>query len=133
MSAAAETAPKITDDTPAPKGVHKVHNRMCNRRYYESFGVEEQIDGCHEIISHAVAPYRIRPEDIPDTIDFFMNCHHDCVERRWVAEAPVSRPGDYVELRAEMDCLVALSNCPDDLVSPINGHRCTWERIEVLA
>lgn len=123
----------IVTDTPEPKGVHKVHNRMCNRRYYESFGIEEVTDGCHEIISRAVAPYGIRPEDVPDTIDFFMNYHHDCSHRRWVAEAPVSRAGDYVELRAEMDCLVGLSNCPDDLVSPINGYRCTPIRIEVLS
>lgn len=123
----------IVADTPEPKGVHKVHNRMCNRRYYESFGVEEDTEGCHEILSRAVAPYGIRPEEIPDTVDFFMNYHHDCAQRRWVAGAPVSRPGDYVELRAEMDCLVALSNCPDDRVSPINGYRCTPVKIEVRA
>ena len=35
-------------------------------------------------------------------------------------EAPLSRPGDYVLLRAEMDCVVAMSACPQDLL-PING------------
>ena len=67
----------IVRETPEPKGVHKVNQRMCNRRFYESFGLHG-IDGCHEIISGVVAPYGIRPEDIPDTIDFFMNYHHDC-------------------------------------------------------
>ena len=32
----------------------------------------------------------------------------------------VSRPGDQVTLRAEMDCIVAMSACPQDM-TPING------------
>lgn len=121
----------IVRDTPTPKGVHKVNQRMCNRHFYESFGIEGK-DGCHETISRVVAPYGIMPEDIPDTIDFFMNYHHDCAHRRWVAEAPVSKPGDYVELRAEMDCLVALSNCPEDTIAPINGYHCTPIRLQIF-
>ena len=35
-------------------------------------------------------------------------------------QAPVSRPGDSVTLRAEMDCVVAFSACPQDIL-PING------------
>jgi uncharacterized protein YcgI (DUF1989 family) len=122
----------IIKETPEPKGVHKVNQRMCNRRFYESFGLTG-IDGCHEIISGVVAPYGILPEDIPDTIDFFMNYHHDCGSHSWVAESPVSKPGDYVELRAEIDCLIAISNCPEDHVSQINGGRCTPMRLQVFA
>jgi len=33
---------------------------------------------------------------------------------------PVSRPGDHVRLRAEMDLVVVFSACPQDM-SPING------------
>jgi uncharacterized protein YcgI (DUF1989 family) len=29
----------------------------------------------------------------------------------------VTRPGDYIVLRAEMDCFVAFSACPQDIVS----------------
>jgi uncharacterized protein len=121
----------IIKETPEPKGVHKVNQRMCNRRFYESFGFPG-IDGCHEIISGVVAPYGIRPEDIPDTIDFFMNYHHDCASHSWKAEAPISKPGDYVELVAETDCLVAISNCPEDHFSQINGGRCTPMRLQVF-
>jgi uncharacterized protein YcgI (DUF1989 family) len=121
----------IIKETPEPKGVHKVNQRMCNRRFYESFGLEG-IDGCHEIISGVVAPYGIRPEDIPDTIDFFMNYHHDCATHSWVAESPVSKAGDYIELRAETACLVAISNCPEDHISLINGGRCTPMQLQVF-
>ena len=33
---------------------------------------------------------------------------------------PVSTPGSYVTLRAEMDCIIAFSACPQDMI-PING------------
>jgi uncharacterized protein YcgI (DUF1989 family) len=33
----------------------------------------------------------------------------------------VSRPGDSIEFRAEMDCVVAFSACPQDVLA-INGH-----------
>jgi uncharacterized protein YcgI (DUF1989 family) len=35
-------------------------------------------------------------------------------------EAPVSTPGSYVALRAEMDLVIAFSACPQDIL-PING------------
>lgn len=122
----------IVKETPEPKGVHDVHNRMCNRYLYESHGVGPR-DGCHENISKAVAPFGLLPEDIPDTMDLFMDYHHDCAKRRWVIGEPVSRPGDYIEFRAEMDCLVGLSNCPEDVLTACNGGKCTPVKIEIYA
>ena len=34
---------------------------------------------------------------------------------------PVSTPGSYVRLRAEMDLIVAFSACPQDIL-PVNGR-----------
>ncbi len=53
----------IVRETPVPKGVHDVHNRMCNKWNYEAHGVDSRA-GCHEIISAAVAGYGILHEDI---------------------------------------------------------------------
>jgi uncharacterized protein YcgI (DUF1989 family) len=105
---------------------------MCNRYLYESYGFGPR-DGCHENISKAVAPWELLPEDIPDTMDLFMNYQHDCARGRWVIGEPVSRPGDYVEFRAEMDLIVGLSNCPLDVLNPCNGYNCTPVKIEVYA
>ena len=33
---------------------------------------------------------------------------------------PLDKAGDYVVLRAQMDCIVAMSICPQDIL-PING------------
>jgi uncharacterized protein YcgI (DUF1989 family) len=47
---------------------------------------------------------------------------------------PVSTPGSYVALRAEMDCVVVFSACPQDMV-PINGAamRPTEAHFEIIA
>jgi hypothetical protein len=121
----------IVKETPEPKGIHDTHNRMCNRFLFDSHGVEPQ-DGCHEIISKAVASYGILPEDIPDTLDVFMNYQHNCEKHRWEILEPVSKPGDYIEFRAEMDCLVGLSNCPEDRLTECNARNCTPMKIEVF-
>ena len=54
-----------------------------------------------------------------------MNYHHDCAHGWWVLEDGVSKPGDYIEFEAVMDCLVALSNCP--------FYRGTPMKVEVFA
>ena len=45
----------------------------------------------------------------------------------------MSRAGDYVEFRAEMNLIVGLSNCPLDVMNPCNGYKCTPVKIEVYA
>ena len=122
----------IFRETAPEKGVHDCHNRMCNRYLYETQLGVGPLDGCHEIISKAVAPYGLLPEDIPDTFDINMRYEHDCANRRWVIGLPASRPGDYVEFRAEMPLLVGLSACP--LESGLcNGGKSTPVRVEVHA
>jgi uncharacterized protein YcgI (DUF1989 family) len=37
--------------------------------------------------------------------------------------APISKPMDHVVFQAEMDCVVVMSACPQDLV-PVNGEAC---------
>jgi hypothetical protein len=120
---------KIVKETPEPKGIHDACNRMCNRFLYMVMGFGP-LDGCHEIISKAVASYGILPEDIPDTFDLFMDYRHDCSKGIFKISEPVSKPGDYVELRAEMNCLVAVSACPQEF-SPCNAGKSTPVKLEV--
>ena len=119
------------EETPDPKGVHDTHNSSCNRAFYEAYGFGPR-DGCHEILGDVLSPYGIRRTDLPDTMDLFMNWYHDCEQRAWIIGQPVSRPGDYVEFKAEIDCLVGLSNCPD-VASECNAYRCTPVKVEMFA
>ena len=52
-----------------------------------------------------------------------MNTKFDdhCIMR---IEPPEARAGASVTFRAEHDCIIALSACPQDLV-PVNAHGCT--------
>ena len=66
--------------------------------------------------------------DITHNINFFMNVPITS-EGGLTFEDGISAPGKYVELRAEMDVIVLVSNCPQ-LNNPCNGYDPT--PIEVL-
>jgi len=66
--------------------------------------------------------------DITSNINFFMNVPVT-PDGQLTFEDGVSAPGKYVELRAEMDVLALISNCPQ-LNNPCNGYKPT--PIEVL-
>ena len=58
--------------------------------------------------------------DITSNINFFMNVPVT-PDGRLTFEDGISNPGKYVEMRAEIDVLVAISNCPQ-LNNPCNAY-----------
>jgi len=99
---------------------------------YERLGLEPPPNGgCGEILSAVLAPYGISPEEIPDTFDCFGNLVHYPEDGEWRWETPVTRPGDFLELRAEMDGIMGLSVCPMDFDTPLNNWVVTPLRVEV--
>jgi urea carboxylase-associated protein 1 len=67
--------------------------------------------------------------DLPNNINFFMNVPVTPAGELTFADG-VSGPGRYVELRAEMDVLVLISNCPQ-LNNPCNAYNPTPVRLLV--
>jgi len=65
--------------------------------------------------------------DIAHNINFFMNVPVT-PEGKLTFEDGVSAPGKYVELRAEMDVLAVMSNCPQ-LNNPCNAYNPTPVRV----
>lgn len=65
---------------------------------------------CFENLCVAFAPHGIRPEQISTTFNIFMNVVVDPDGSVRVL-APMSRPGDFIELRAEMDLVCGLTAC----------------------
>jgi uncharacterized protein len=61
--------------------------------------------------------------DLPSNINFFMNVPVT-PEGKLTFEDGISAPGRYVELRAEMDVVVLISNCPQ-LNNPCNAYNPT--------
>jgi uncharacterized protein len=69
--------------------------------------------------------------DLPANVNFFMNVPVT-PEGKLTFEDGLSAPGRYVELRAEMDVRVLISNCPQ-LNNPCNAYNPTPIRVLVWA
>lgn len=74
---------------------------------------------CRDNLVEALRSYDIGKRQIPGCFTPFMNVIHDPDGSARIAEPP-SRAGDYIDLRAEMDMLVAISACPQER-NPVNG------------
>lgn len=72
---------------------HRGHHPSCFENLYKSF-----------------AEFGITPDQIGTTFNVFMNVSVDAFGTVSV-NAPKSKPGDYVELRADMDMICALTSC----------------------
>jgi uncharacterized protein YcgI (DUF1989 family) len=66
--------------------------------------------GCFGNLAEALAPCGVEPDMIPCAFNLFMNVPV-AVDGRLRVESPVSGPGDYIRLRAEMDLIIGLTAC----------------------
>ena len=86
----------------------------CNRFSYERRHGIKGHNSCQDILAKIIEPYGLTPWDVPEVLNIFMNPIFEKDGTYKFIASPVSK-GDYVELLAEMDCLVGVSACPDDL------------------
>jgi hypothetical protein len=68
-------------------------------------------DGCLEQLVKTLAPWGLRAVDLPDPLNIFFRVGVETAGRMAILPAD-SQPGATLALRAEMDCLVAVSTCP---------------------
>ncbi|MBI2854475.1 MAG: urea carboxylase-associated family protein [Chloroflexi bacterium] len=90
---------------------------------------------CTDNFTDALREFGLELQDVysPSVFNAFMNAHIDPEREGTITYGPpTGKKGDYIEFRAEMDVLVAVSACPDD-VSEVNGHVCKEILIQVLA
>ena len=120
----------IVKDTYA--GTHDLEKGMCSASFYKKWGdkifaiygatwkklgrkkVVAPKHGCWENLAKALKPYRVAKEDVPSPLNIFqtMVINGKTGAMRYAMTRP--RPGgDCMELRAEMDCLVGISACPE--------------------
>ena len=113
-------------------GIHDTLLAACDRYRYELLGCTGYHDNCTDNLAAALAELGYRALETPSPWNLFMNIPVGA-GGSLSFEAPVSKPGDYVLLRAELDCVVAFSSCPQDIV-PINGLACapTEAHVQVL-
>jgi uncharacterized protein len=78
---------------------------------------------CRDNFAMALKDWGFSPRRIPDAFVPFMNVQVDAQGTMEIRE-PTSKPGDYYDLRAEMDLVVGISNCPQER-NPCNGWKPT--------
>ena len=107
----------LVEDTSG--GIHDTLFAACDRWRYELLGCTGYHDNCTDNLAAGLALLGLTPPETPAPLNLFMNV--PVVDgNRVEVRPPVSTPGSWITLRAEMDCVVAFSACPQDMV-PVNG------------
>lgn len=87
------------------------------------------LHACRDNFVLEVAKYGMGKRDVPPNINFFMNVPISPSGEMTIVDG-ISSPGDYVEMQAEMDVLLVISNCPQ-INNPCNGFDPTPIRVLV--
>jgi uncharacterized protein YcgI (DUF1989 family) len=88
--------------------------------------------GCRENFLSEIAKYGLGRRDIVANLNFFCSVpvhEHDRLEPLVFATSP-SRAGNYIELRADMDVIAVISNCPQ-VNNPCNSGQPTPIKVVV--
>ena len=109
----------VEDSSP---GIHDTIIAACDRYRYKFLGVEGYHDNCTDNLFAAMAALGLTPPEVPSPLNMWMNIPVR-PDHGLSFEPTVSKPGDHVLLRAEMDVVMAFSACPQDIL-PINGVAC---------
>lgn len=116
------------DDSP---GVHDMLCAACDPPRFAGLGVEGWHASCRENLERAMASLGYTDIEIPQPINLFMNT--PVVDEEGTIDwlPAETYPGDSVTLRAELDLVLAVSACPQDILA-INEKRPTPIEIELL-
>jgi len=100
-------------------GRHDMLFACCDKWLYKHYGCPPGHANCRDNFLSALFAAGYDSAVVPNPVNLWMNI--PVSDSQHVAiEPPVSRPGDYVLLRALMDVIFIFSACPMD-VTPING------------
>ncbi|KAL8702981.1 MAG: hypothetical protein Q9201_003842 [Fulgogasparrea decipioides] len=103
-------------------GIHDTLVPACDPERYRQLGVKGYHASCAENLHIALeeAGYLFPKDLTPAPLNLWMNVPVQD-EGALAFVEPVSREGDYVILKAEENCLVVCSACPQD-ITPVNGY-----------
>lgn len=95
------------------------YGSMCSEELNrQRYGVANSVN-CRDNFTAALAAWGFDRTQIPNAFVPFMRVELEEDGSLEIKE-PTSAPGDYYDLRADMDLVVAISNCPQEL-NPVNG------------
>jgi urea carboxylase-associated protein 1 len=82
---------------------------------------------CRENFLCELTKYGLDSRSLVPNVNFFMDIPVHADGRIEIRDGR-SVPGDFVDLRAEMDALIVISNCPQ-MLNPASGHKLTPIRV----
>jgi uncharacterized protein len=101
--------------------VHDLLGTRCDPYVNRMLTGEDFDRHCHSNLVRAVLPFGLTELDVHDVLNVFQ-CTGLNDEDRYFMKACPAKPGDFLELFAEVDLLCALSTCPGgDLSVPLWG------------
>lgn len=103
-------------------GRHDTLIAACDDYRYGLLGCDDYHDNCTNNLHAAMRRIGIALTGCPSPLNLWMNIPVAADGSTGWGE-PLSKPGDHVVLRAQIDCIVAMSACPQDIL-PINGAGC---------
>lgn len=117
----------VEDTSP---GIHDTLMAACDDYRYGLLGCTEYHDNCTDNLHAGLRQIGLKSPETPSPLNLWMNIPVT-PEGGLSFEEPVSKPGDHVIFRAMMDCICAMSCCPQDIL-PINKGRTVECHYEVL-
>lgn len=107
---------------------HDILSSACSPYDYPiRFGISDH-PSCLANLRTALEPFGIEEQLIPDPLNVFM--HQELSPNGTLSvEEPLSGPGDHIDIRLTMECIVAISACPQDQ-NPCNGGQISDLRLD---
>lgn len=117
----------IAEDT--SPGIHDTLIASCDVYRYELLGHKGYHDNCTDNLTNVLEMLGLKRVAHPCPFNLFMNI--PVSEDSSLAFKPsLTKPGDAITFRMEMDAVVAFSACPQDIV-PINGGSVRDAHLEI--
>ena len=111
---------RVVEDT--SPGVHDTLIAACDPFRYQELGADPGHANCSDNLLRVLRELGCERAGSPCPLNLFMNVKFEGGRVEFLA--PVSKPGQSISLRAEMDQFVVMSACPQD-ITPVNAQRPT--------
>ena len=123
--------PILTLEKDTSPGRHDTLMAPCDNPRYGLLGCTEYHDNCRDNLHAALFELGLYIPYTPASLNLFMNIPWR-QDGALSFEPALSKAGDDVIFRAELDCVCAMSNCPQDILA-INSQKPVESHFEVLS
>lgn len=106
--------PILSLEADTSPGLHDMLFAACDAARYATLGAPADHPSCARNLQAALARSGFGPVPVPQPVNLFENTTVE-PDGTLTWRPAATRPGDHVQLRAELDCIVVVSACPYDL------------------